>query len=95
MVANILPSRSYRADPLSFNIWLPLGNGWTRATFASHMRNAGIGVLASDAFTVDGTVPEAVRVCLGGPISREALKGALDFLAHAMEGPPEMAASFF
>lgn len=39
------------------------------------MRNAGISVVASDAFTVDGTVPEAVRVCLGGPISREALKG--------------------
>ncbi|MGV1791241.1 aminotransferase-like domain-containing protein [Rhizobium sp. A37_96] len=95
MVAEILPSGSYRADPISFNIWLPLANGWTRATFGSHMRNAGIGVVASDAFTVEGIVPEAVRVCLGGPISREALKGALDFMAHALEGPPEMAASFF
>ncbi|KAA1180353.1 PLP-dependent aminotransferase family protein [Rhizobium tropici] len=95
MVADILPSQSYRADPISFNIWLPLGNGWTRATFASHMRNAGIGVVASDAFTVEGTAPEAVRVCLGGPIGREALKDALDFMAHALEGPPEMAASFF
>ncbi|NEI68921.1 aminotransferase class I/II-fold pyridoxal phosphate-dependent enzyme [Rhizobium lusitanum] len=95
MVADILPSGSYRADPISFNIWLPLANGWTRATFGSHMRNAGIGVVASDAFTVEGIVPEAVRVCLGGPISREALKGALDFMAHALEGPPEMAASFF
>lgn len=95
MVADILPSRSYRADSISFNIWLPLGNGWTRATFGSHMRHAGIGVVASDAFTVDGTAPEAVRVCLGGPIGREALKGALDFMAHALEGPPEMVASFF
>ncbi|AYG68962.1 MULTISPECIES: PLP-dependent aminotransferase family protein [unclassified Rhizobium] len=95
MVADILPSKSYCADPISFNIWLPLGNGWTRATFASHMRNAGIGVVASDAFTVEGTAPEAVRVCLGGPIGREALKGALEFMAHALEGPPEMAASFF
>ncbi|NLS17286.1 PLP-dependent aminotransferase family protein [Rhizobium sp. P40RR-XXII] len=95
MVADILPSRSYRADPISFNIWLPLGNGWTRATFASHMRNAGIGVVASDAFTVEGPASEAVRVCLGGPIGREALKAALDFMAHALEAPPEMAASFF
>jgi hypothetical protein len=59
------------------------------------MRNSGIGVVASDVFTVDGTAPEAVRVCLGGPISRERLQGALDFMAHALEGPPEMAASFF
>lgn len=95
MVASILPSGSYRADPISFNIWLPLANGWTRSTFGSHMRNSGIGVVASDAFTVDGLAPEAVRVCLGGPITRDRLKGALDFMAHALEGPPEMAASFF
>ncbi len=95
MVADILPPGRYRSDPISFNIWLPLGNGWTRATFGGHMRNAGIGVVASDAFTVEGAAPEAVRVCLGGPISRDALKGALDFMAHALEGPPEMAASFF
>ncbi len=95
LVADILPAGRYRSDPISFNIWLPLGNGWTRATFGSHMRNAGIGVVASDAFTVEGAAPEAVRVCLGGPISRDALKGALDFMAHALEGPPEMAASFF
>lgn len=95
MVANILPEGSYKADPISFNIWLPLTNGWTRSTFGSHMRSSGIGVVASDAFTVEGAAPEAVRVCLGGPIGRERLKGALDFMAHALEGPPEMSASFF
>ena len=95
MVANILPGGSYKADPISFNIWLPLTNGWTRSTFGSHMRSSGIGVVASDAFTVEGAAPEAVRVCLGGPIGRERLKGALDFMAHALEGPPEMSASFF
>jgi len=95
MVAGILPEGSYTADPISFNIWLPLTNGWTRSTFGSHMRNSGIGVVASDAFTVDGAAAEAVRVCIGGPISRERLRGALDFMAHALEGPPEMTASFF
>ncbi|MCF3640450.1 PLP-dependent aminotransferase family protein [Rhizobium sp. TRM95111] len=95
MVAEILPGGTFRADPISFNIWLPLTNGWTRSTFGAHMRNAGIGVVASDAFTVNGEAPEAVRVCLGGPISRDRLRGALDFMAHALEGPPAMAASFF
>jgi DNA-binding transcriptional MocR family regulator len=95
MVADILPAASFRADPLSFNIWLPLANGWTRSTFGSHMRNSGIGVVASDAFTVDGPAPEAVRVCLGGPITRTRLQGALEFMAHSLEGPPEMSAAFF
>ena len=95
LAAAALPPESYRADPLSFNIWLPLGNGWTRSTFVSHMRACGLGVVASDAFTVEGTAPEAVRVCLGGPVSRDALRHALDFMAHALDGSPERAASFF
>jgi DNA-binding transcriptional MocR family regulator len=95
MVASILPTGSYRADPLSFNIWLRLDNGWTRSTFSSHMRDAGIGVVASDAFTVDGPIQEAVRVCLGGPITRAQLQKSLEFMAHALEGPPEMSSAFF
>ncbi len=90
-----MPNGSYKADPISFNIWLPLTNGWTRSTFGTHMRNSGIGVVASDAFTVDGTPEEAVRVCLGGSITREKLKGALEFMGHALEGSPEMVGSFF
>ncbi|ENN88156.1 putative GntR family transcriptional regulator [Rhizobium freirei PRF 81] len=95
MVASAFPAGSYQADPISFNIWLPLTDGWTRSTFSNHVRNSGIGVVASDAFTVEGPAPEAVRICLGGPIGRDRLKGALDFMAHALEGPPEMAASVF
>lgn len=95
LVADILPKDSYRSDPISFNIWLPLQQGWTRSTFGSHMRSAGIGVVASDAFTVDGPAPEAVRVCLGGPIRRPALKASLEFMGHALETSPEMAGSFF
>lgn len=95
LVASILPRDSYRADPVSFNIWLPLENGWTRSTFGSHMRNSGIGVVASDAFTVQGQPPEAARVCLGGPISRDDLKSSLEFMAHALKGSPELSGSFF
>ena len=59
-----------KADPLSFNIWIELPSLWNRAAFVEHMRSTGIGVVASDAFTTDGAPPEAVRVCLGGPITR-------------------------
>jgi DNA-binding transcriptional MocR family regulator len=84
LVANILPEGSYRGDPLSFNIWLPLAQGWTRSTFGSHMRSAGIGVVASDAFCVDGPA-----------IQRTALEAALEFMGHALQSSPEMAGSFF
>ena len=94
LAARLLPG-CYRADPLSFNIWLPLPHGWTRSTFGAHMRACGLGVMASDAFAVDGTPPEAVRVGLGGPVTRPQLQAALEFMAHALEGPPEMAGSFF
>nr|WP_298093909.1 PLP-dependent aminotransferase family protein [uncultured Shinella sp.] len=95
LVAGLLPSGCYRADTISFNIWLPLPHGWTRSTFGAHIRMSGLGIVASDAFCVDGMPPEAVRVCLGGPIARPQLQTALEFMAHALEGPPELAGSFF
>lgn len=95
LAAGLLSGVTYRADALAFNIWLPLPHGWTRSTFSAHMRACGLGIVASDAFTVDGAASEAVRVCLGGPVSRPDLKTALAFMAHALEGPPEMAGSFF
>ncbi|VVT27590.1 PLP-dependent aminotransferase family protein [Rhizobium sp. EC-SD404] len=95
IVAKHLAPGSYRADPISFNIWLPLNEGWTRSSFAAYMRNSGLGIVTSDAFTVDAIAPEAVRICLGGPISRERLASAFDFMAHALEGRPELTSSFF
>lgn len=94
LAAEILPAGSFRADPLAFNLWVPLPPGWTRSAFIGQMRATGIGVVASDAFAASGPPPEAVRVCLGGPISRERLRGALEFMAHALEESPAATSSF-
>jgi DNA-binding transcriptional MocR family regulator len=94
LVAEILAAGSYTADPLSFNLWLPLPPPWTRSAFVGHMRSTGIGVVASDAFTTNGSPPEAVRVCLGGPADRGVVRGALEYMAHALAGSPEMALTF-
>lgn len=91
LAAEILPEGTFRADPLSFNIWLPLPAPWGRAAFVAHMRGAGLGVVASDAFAADGAPQEAVRVCLGGPTTRDQLSRALDYMAHALEETPELA----
>jgi DNA-binding transcriptional MocR family regulator len=94
LVAEILPKGIYKGDPLSFNIWLALPDLWNRAAFVGHMRSTGIGVVASDAFTANGTPPEAVRVCLGGPITRPRLVSGLEYMAHALAESPALASAF-
>jgi DNA-binding transcriptional MocR family regulator len=84
LAAEILPTDSYRGDPLSFSIWVPLPPLWTRSAFVEHLRPTGIGIVASDAFTASGHAPEAVRICLGGPTSRSQVKNALEYIAHAL-----------
>jgi DNA-binding transcriptional MocR family regulator len=90
LASAILPPASFRADPISFNIWLQLPQAWTRSAFAGQMRASGIGVVPSDAFTVEGTPPEAARVCLGGPAPRQAVRHALEFIAHTLAEAPEL-----
>jgi DNA-binding transcriptional MocR family regulator len=94
LAAEILPAGSFRADPISFNLWVELPEPWTRSAFVGHMLSTGIGVVASDVFTVDGIPPEAARVCLGGPVNREKVKSALEYMAHALTHSPEVASAF-
>jgi DNA-binding transcriptional MocR family regulator len=70
----VLPHAFIRSDPLSFNLWVELPVPWTRSVFIGELRSRGIGVVPSDAFVTDGDAPEAVRICLGGPIPREELR---------------------
>ncbi len=94
LAAAILRPGSFRADPLSFHLWVPLPRPWTRSAFIGHMRATGIGVVASDAFVVSGEPGEAVRVCLGGPAGRDTVRSALDFMAHTLDEQPAMASSY-
>lgn len=95
LAAQYFAPGTFLSDPLSFNIWLPLTRGWTRSAFIGHVRSYGLGVVASDAFTVEGRPAEAVRVGLGGPISRAKLALGLEFMGHALESSPELASAFF
>ena len=94
LASSLLAPGSFRADPLSFHLWVPLPPPWTRSAFIGQMRATGIGVVASDAFVVSGSPDESVRVCLGGPASRDAVRSALEFMAHTLAGPPEFASSY-
>lgn len=94
MVSAILPREMYRADPVGFHLWLSLPEPWTRSAFVGHTRSTGVSVVASDAFITEATAPEAVRVCLGGPADRTAVRNALEFMAHALAESPTLASTF-
>ena len=94
LAARILPSGSFRTDPVGFHLWMALPQPWTRSAFVGHVRDKGIGVVASDAFATEIPVPEAVRVCLGGPADRAAVHAALEFMAHALVESPARASTF-
>ncbi|MDV2985460.1 UNVERIFIED_CONTAM: PLP-dependent aminotransferase family protein [Methylobacteriaceae bacterium AG10] len=94
IAASLLPAGTYTADPHGFHGWITLPEGWTRSAFASQGRSAGLGVVGSDPFCVAGTPPEAVRLCLGGPSTRQQITHGLEVLAHALEGSPALASSY-
>jgi DNA-binding transcriptional MocR family regulator len=94
LVSKILPSGTYRADPVGFHLWLNLPQPWTRSAFVGHTRATGVSVVASDAFATESAPPEAVRVCLGGPADRAAVHNALEFIAHALAESPTLASTF-
>ena len=55
--------------------------------FASYLRTRGVGVVASAAFSTDGDPPDAVRICLGGPLSRDDCDDALRLIADTLDHP--------
>jgi len=78
---------------LSFNIWLPLGSGWTRSAFMNQIRATGLGVAPSDAFVAAGPPPEAVRIGLGGPVTRSQIERGMELIAHTLATNPQAVAS--
>lgn len=89
----ILPGPALRSKPEAFHYWLPLPAGWSRSSFAATLRGAKLGIVVSDAFSVNSPAPEAVRLCLGG-CDRDGTRGALEMIAHTLSRPPELASVF-
>lgn len=87
LAARHLGGHGLQAHPEGFHAWLPLTPGWSPVEFASFLRTRNVGVVASAAFSTDGDPPDAVRICLGGPMSREECDDALRLLADTLTHP--------
>jgi DNA-binding transcriptional MocR family regulator len=87
LAARHLGEHGLQAHPEGFHAWLPLTPGWSPVEFASYLRTQNVGVVASAAFSTDGDPPEAVRICLGGPMDRENCDEALRLIADTLTHP--------
>jgi DNA-binding transcriptional MocR family regulator len=87
LAARHLSRHAVQAQPEGFHLWLPLASSWSVVEFASYLRTRGVGVVASAAFATDGDPPDAVRVCLGGPMTRDECDAALALIADTLDHP--------
>lgn len=84
IAAEVLDGFDLEGHPNALNLWLRLPEGVSRADVVARMHGIHIGILPSDPFVVTGERPEALRICLGGPISREKLRAGLSHLANTL-----------
>ncbi|HEY2707095.1 MAG TPA: PLP-dependent aminotransferase family protein [Caulobacteraceae bacterium] len=82
------------AEPAdAFHPWLRLPSPWSRGTFLAALRSHEISVVPSDAFATSGDPPEAVRIGLGAPRTRDDLARALSTIAQVLT-PPQPSRSY-
>ncbi|MBO9448952.1 PLP-dependent aminotransferase family protein [Tropicibacter sp. R16_0] len=84
LARQVLKGCDVRGQDEAFNVWLTLPPGTSRAEVMGRMTGRQIGLMPSDAFTVSGSPAEAMRVCLGGPISQAQLAEDLAELRDAV-----------
>ena len=77
-----------RTQPNGFHAWLPLpprDDGRSVASeLAQQLRTLGVAAVAGSAFSTDRQPPEALRLCLGGPLTREDCRRALQAVVLAL-----------
>lgn len=84
IAAEAMEGFTYASAEHAFNLWLTLPKGLGRADVIARMAGHRMGLMPADAFTVAGQPQEQLRVCLGGTVSRDALREKLHFLANAL-----------
>ncbi|MBN9333373.1 MAG: PLP-dependent aminotransferase family protein [Devosia sp.] len=89
LVGTLLPRETVEADREGFHAWLKLPDGWSRGEFISRLRNMGVSAVSSDTFAISAP-PEAVRLSLGGAVTREELARSLAMISALLSDRPAM-----
>jgi DNA-binding transcriptional MocR family regulator len=90
----ILGDARYDAHPFGYYVWLHLPAPWRSDSFTAELRGRGVAVTPAEAFVVGrGTVPHAVRLCLGAARGRIELDRGLSLVAETLSGAREAGAA--
>jgi DNA-binding transcriptional MocR family regulator len=86
---DILGRYDFSTHPASYHLWLRLPNNWGVADFVLAARARRVGVTPSSVFAIDpNRVPNAIRISLGAPTTRERLQRGLRIVAEVLESRP-------
>ncbi len=84
IASRVLKGFEFDAKGEAFNIWLQAPEGLSRAEVLTRVAGGPLAIVPSDMFTVAGSPEERLRVCLGGPLSENALEEGLLGLRAAL-----------
>lgn len=89
----LLGAKNIRSADGAFHLWLKLPNtsDWNPSELAVQLRHIGVSAVSSAAFSTDNNPPNAIRLCFGGPISREQWEENLHQVAELIDQPSYMA----
>jgi hypothetical protein len=62
-------------------------NNWSAVEFASYLRGKGVSVVARAAFSTLPDPVQAVRICLGGPITVDECDQHLKMISETLNHP--------
>jgi DNA-binding transcriptional MocR family regulator len=67
-------------------LWLPLPEPWRAAEFAAALRQEGVLVKTADSFVIGrNAAPHAIRVCMSGAVSLDALERGLALIRTTLD----------
>ncbi|KAE8546642.1 aminotransferase-like domain-containing protein [Marinobacter nauticus] len=76
----------------AFHMWLkiPKASNWNPSELAVELRGHGVSAVASAAFSTDNNPPDTLRICFGGPISRDDWEEGLQQVSELINQPAHL-----
>ena len=89
LARGVLGNPATPSAPSSSTLWLELPEPWRADEFVARCRERGVAISSPEMFAVQrSSVPHAVRLCIGSPPTREALREALEIIADVRRSGP-------
>ncbi len=85
LARDILAGATFQTHPQALNLWLELDGSYSQHDFVTDAAHAGVIVRSGDIAAIDPTkAPNALRIVLGSPKTRDELETGLDRLAKIL-----------